>query len=102
MPGGDKKRCHRTSKNVVHGNAAIRNFGMSDYPLHGFSFETPERRQEVAAGHHLWPAFEAWMAGRGYDMPVSMDSEKMRELYECFIEGAYQDFRSMEIPLTSA
>lgn len=61
-----------------------------DYCIHGFNFASPEDRQAVAEGHHLWPSFVEFWSRRYYGKP-SMDEEQDRELFEFFVEGGWNE-----------
>lgn len=79
----------KTAFAAAHGSATPSR--RTDYCLHGFSFESSEERQGAAAGNHLWPAFVAWMVNRGYTEWPDMDDRHYRELFECFVEGGWQE-----------
>lgn len=61
----------------------------TDYCLHGFSFGSSAKRQAAAVCHPLWEAYITWDRRRNYGTP-DMDDAHDREVFEAYIEGAYQ------------
>lgn len=63
--------------------------GSPGFCLHGFTFETSEERQKAATSHPLWKKYLAWDRRRHCGIP-DMDDAHDREVFEAYIEGAFQ------------